>query len=154
MLHRIWACNWRIGKYGPYIKGSDKIWYIMNHTKSCWLSLEAIVVASWTMLEGSAVISAALRPKRAKTSSVTNFMITFNKTVLSLIPYHSVFLRSALDWAGMYTLLSQHQCQHCVCAEPPCAGSPHWDKETQVGTAQESVWQIEWTPANSKYDTV
>jgi hypothetical protein len=35
-----------------------------KHTKSCWLTLELIAFASWIMVEGSAVISAALRPER------------------------------------------------------------------------------------------
>lgn len=43
----------------------------MIHTDSCWLTLEAIVFASWIMLAGSEVISAALRPRRAKISSET-----------------------------------------------------------------------------------
>lgn len=60
---------------------------------------------------------------------------------MSLTLYHSVFPQSSLDSASMYTPRSQHRCHHCACAEPPCAGSPRWDKETQAGTAQESVWQ-------------
>lgn len=39
----------------------------MSHTKSCWLTLEAMAFASWIIVGGSAVISAARRPGGAQT---------------------------------------------------------------------------------------
>lgn len=54
----------------------------MKHTKSCWLTLEAIALASCVIVEGRAVISAALRPKIPKTTIVTIFTANLNRTVL------------------------------------------------------------------------
>lgn len=95
------------------------------------------------MFEGSAVISAALRPTEAIMNTVTHLMANFHQIVLSQTPYRSVSPQRTLDSAGRYTPRSRHQRPHATRAEPPCAGSPHWDKEPLIGRAQDSVWQTE-----------
>lgn len=119
----------------------------MSHTKSCWLTLEAIVFASWIMSDGSDVISAALRPGREKKGH--HLLKNTNTVALSLPLYHSVCLQSIPAGARMCTPRCQCQSRCCACAGPPCAGSPHWDKETPAGTAPESVLQTEWMPTSS-----
>lgn len=122
-------------------------WNILWHTKSCWLTLEAIVFASWIMSDGNDVISAALRPGRKKKGHY--LLKDINKAALSLALYRSVCLQSIPAGAHMCTPRCQCQSRYCGCAGPPCAGSPHWDKETQAGIAPESVLQTEWTPTSS-----
>lgn len=116
----------------------------MWHTKSCWLTLEATVFASLIRSDGSEVISAALRPEKQKKGH--RLFKNTNKAALSLPLYHSACLQSILAGAG--TCIPHYQCQSpcCVCAGPPCAGSPRWDKESPADTVRESVSQIEWTP--------
>lgn len=121
----------------------------MWHTKSCWLTLEAIVFASWIMSDGSDVISAALRPGRTKNGR--HLSKNINKAALSLLLHRSVCLQSIPAGAGMCTPRCQCQGRCCGCAGPPCAGSPHWDKETPAGTAPESVLQTEWTPETNTF---
>lgn len=67
--------SWLFIKHFSYIN-------LMKHTKSCWLTLEAIVFASCVTVKGRAVISAALRPKAQKTSTVTIFTVNFTSNVL------------------------------------------------------------------------
>lgn len=123
----------------------------MSRTKSCWLIREAKISASWITLGGSAVISAAFKPRKENTSVVIILIANFNRSALGFHqPHHSAFLQSILDSADTYTPLALHQCHHCGCAEPPCAGSPHSGRETPADTAPDSVWQTEWTPANSR----
>lgn len=96
----------------------------LKPTKSCWLTLEAIVLASCVIVEGMAVISAALRPKIPKAFIQ---IVEFHQdcTQISMTLYHSVFPQSIPVSASTCTPHSQHQCHHCVYVEPPCAGSPH-----------------------------
>lgn len=113
------------------------------HTKSCWLTLETTAFASLIKSDGSEVISAALRPGRGEKRSLTSLKWF---AALSLSLYHSVCLQSIPAGASTCTPHCQRQSRCCVCAGPPCAGSPHWDKESPAGTARESVLQTGWTP--------
>lgn len=125
----------------------------MKPTKSCLLTLEAIVFASWITLEGSEVISAALRPNRAIVRFVCALLTNISSQLIQQTVYRNVFLQRILDSVSVCTLCSQCQCHECVCAEPACAGCPHWDTEIRVGTAQGSVWQTGWRPTDIKKTT-
>ena len=82
-------------------------------TKSCWLTLEEMAFASWIMLAGRAVISAALKPSRAKTTKPW-----FN---------HWTLQRRTMPCLGSSTVLSllrasstQHMGkEHCLCTGLP-----------------------------------
>lgn len=82
---------------------------------------------------------------RKQKQAVRNVFDQFNQDCIQILQtqYHSVFLQSTLDLAGTCTPRSLPRCPHCVCAEPPCAGSPRWDKETPDGRAPDNVLQTE-----------
>lgn len=66
----------------------------MSHTRSCWLTLEAMDFASWTIVVGSAVISAARRPWVAQSTQARSVLFLWTagtfvchrlRTILSLL---------------------------------------------------------------------
>lgn len=68
----------------------------MSHTKSCWLTLEAMDFASWTIVGGSAVISAARRPGAAQSTQPQSVFMDSWDICFSRTAHHIVFPRSIL----------------------------------------------------------
>lgn len=55
---------------------------LVIRTKSCWLTWEAITFASWITPGGSAVISAAFKPRKWNWSFAIIFKANFNRSVV------------------------------------------------------------------------